>query len=282
MTAPSSTQACYRHPDRVAGISCQRCDRPICPACMQQASVGFHCPECARQGAQRVHQGAAAWSTRPIVTQVLIVVNLAVFVGGVVIGGSDSVTGRGNDWMVIDGGLFGPVVPDEPWRLLTSGFLHAGVIHVGMNMWVLWILGRMLEPAVGRGRFVGLYLASLAGGALGVVLLDPEALTVGASGAIYGLMGGAILVARDRGIDLMRSGLVTWLGINLLITFGIPGISIGGHLGGLVAGLAGGWILTDGTRRLGERSGPVGAALLGALTLGLFGAAYALMVSQYG
>lgn len=282
MSAPSRVQACYRHPDRVAGIACQRCDRPICPACMQQASVGFHCPECARRGAQKVHQGAASWTSRPIATQVLIAVNLAVFVGGIVIGGSDSVTGRGSDWLVRDGGLWGPIVPDEPWRLLTSGFLHAGLLHVGMNMYVLWILGRMIEPAVGWARYAALYVASLAGGSLGVVLLDPEALTVGASGAIYGLMGAAILIARDRGIDLMRSGLVMWLGINLLLTFGIPGISIGGHLGGLVAGLVGGWIVTGGTQRLGERSGAVGVALLSVLTVGLFGVAYALMVASYG
>lgn len=295
MTAPTNVRTCYRHPDRVAGISCQRCDRPICPSCMNQASVGFHCPECARAGRQRVYQGAASWTTQPIVTQVLIAVNVLAFVGMLATRSLDPFTAggqiiaiqRGDFGFFADGALFGPFVPEEPWRLITGGFLHSndipfGFVHLGMNMYFIWILGQMMERALGRAGFVALYLAALTGGSLGVVLLDPNAVTVGASGAAYGLMGAAIVVARDRNIDLMRSGLVTTLGINLLLTFSIPGISIGGHLGGLVAGGLAGLILVEGRKRLGPSAGPITVALTGALAVALLLIAYVVMVGEYG
>lgn len=248
---------------------------------MHQASVGFHCPECTRVGAQKEFRGVASLRAKPLATQVLIGVNLAVFVLGFVLAGSQGLTGRSGT-LVGNGGLFGPLVPDEPWRLFTSGFLHAGLLHVGLNMWVLWILGQFLEPTLGRARFVALYACALFFGSLGVVLLDPTALTVGASGAIYGLMGGALLVARERNIDLMRSGLVATLGINLLLTFAIPGISIGGHLGGLVGGALAGVVLTQVAPRLGPKGDLVAAGL--AVGLGLVAAlgAFAYMAARYG
>ncbi len=295
MTAPTNVRTCYRHPDRVAGISCQRCDRPICPSCMHQASVGFHCPECARAGQQRVYQGAASWTTQPIATQVLIVVNVLAFIGMLATrslepftaGGRIIALQRGDFGFFADGSLFGPFVPEEPWRLITGGFLHSndipfGFIHLGMNMYFIWILGQMMERALGRTGFVALYAAALMGGSLGVMLLDPDALTVGASGAAYGLMGAAIVVARERNLDLMRSGLVTTLGINLLLTFSIPGISIGGHLGGLVAGGVAGLILVEGGKRMGARGAQVAAALTAVLAVVLGLAAYLVMVGEYG
>lgn len=281
MTAPADVRTCYLHPDRVAGITCQRCDRPICPACMHQASVGFHCPECAKGGAQRVYRGPAALTTRPLATQVLIGLNVAVFALGLVLGGASAVRGTTTS-LITDGGLFGPLVPEEPYRLVTSGFLHGGLLHLGFNMWVLWVLGRFMEPTLGRVRFVSLYLCALFAGSLGVVLVDPLSLTVGASGAIFGLMGGALLVARERHIDLRRSGLVTVLVINLLITFAVPGISIGGHIGGLLGGVAAAFVLTEGARRMGRRGGLVAAGLTITLGVAFAVVAYALMAGRYG
>lgn len=280
MTAPTNVRTCYRHPDRVAGISCQRCERPICPSCMHQASVGFHCPECARAGKQKVVQGPGAWAFQPVVTQVLIAVNVLAFIAMLATRSSDQ-------WVYRHGFLWGPAVPDEPWRLVTGGFLHSndipfGFIHLGMNMYFIWILGQMMERALGRAPYLALYFAALAGGTLGVVLLDPEAPTVGASGAAYGLMGAAIVVARERNLDLMRSGLVTTLGINLLLTFSIPGISIGGHLGGLVAGGLAGLVLVEGRKRLGARGAALTTAATALMAVAFLLVAYVLMVGEYG
>ncbi|HMJ78448.1 MAG TPA: rhomboid family intramembrane serine protease [Iamia sp.] len=292
MTAPSDVRTCYRHPDRVSGISCQRCDRPICPQCMHQASVGFHCPECAKAGKQKVYQGAGSWLTKPIVSPVLIGINVVVFVLQLATRTATPFTDGGKlifDEVGLYGdlSLFGPLVPAEPYRLVTSGFLHSyelpfGLIHIAMNMYALYIFGVILEPIIGRLRFAALYTASLLGGSLGVVLLDPRAATAGASGAIFGLMGGAIVMARERGIDLMRSGLVTTLAINLFITFGVPGISIGGHIGGLLAGGAAGLILIEGSKRMGPKGDAISSALAVGLGIVLGIIAVSLMSSEYG
>jgi membrane associated rhomboid family serine protease len=261
---------------------------------MHQASVGFHCPECTQRRGQKVYRGIDALRTRPLVTQVLIGVNLVIFVVTLLTisvrpssqGGRALYEVFGDGGLSGDGQLVGFLVPDEPWRLLTSGFLHAnalpfGLMHVGLNMWVLWVLGRFVEPALGRVRFLALYVTALLGGALGVVLLSPESRTVGASGAIYGLMGGAILVARERNIDLMRSGLVTTLGLNLLLTISIPGISIGGHLGGLVGGALAGVVLTEIPKRVKANGDTLAAAATVALGLAFAVVAYLLMASKY-
>jgi membrane associated rhomboid family serine protease len=279
----------------VAGISCQRCDRPICPSCMHQASVGFHCPECTRAGKQKVLQGAASWTVRPVVTQVLIGLNVLAYLAMVVTMASEPLTaggryfvdrGSGDGGLFLDGGLIGAFVPEEPWRLVTSGFLHVpfpfGLIHIGLNMLALMRLGQILEPALGRARFAALYAVGLAGGALGVVLLSPEQLTIGASGAVFGLMGGAVMVARDRNVDLWRSGLIQTIGINLVFTFTLSAyISVGGHVGGLVGGLVGGAVLTAGARRIRTNGEVVSAALTGALAVAALVVAYLLMVSEY-
>jgi membrane associated rhomboid family serine protease len=137
--------------------------------------------------------------------------------------------------------LFGPLVADgEWWRLLTAGFLHGGLFHLLLNMYALFFLGRMIEPALGHVRFAALYFASLLAGSFGAVLLNPDTPVVGASTAIFGLFGTAIVMARNRGIDIMASGLGPILILNLVITF-LPGlnISVGGHLGGLIGGVLG-------------------------------------------
>ncbi len=208
---------------------------------MVQASVGFHCPDCAHQGRQKVVRGAQLrGGTGTVVTNALIAINVAVFVYGLG-GGLET-----RNAVTIDGGLFGPAVADGEWyRIITSGFLHANLIHIGFNCWVLYQLGLLMEPVLGRLRFALVYAVALLSGAFGVLLVDPNALTVGASGAVFGIMGAAVAAMRSRGINPFQTGLGSTIVLNLLITFAIPGISIGGHVGGLIGGFAAGWILTD-------------------------------------
>ena len=272
---------CYRHPDHPAGVRCQRCERPICPSCMHQASVGFHCPECVRQGRQRVYTSRSLpGAGRPLVTTVLIAVNVVVFVLDAVSGASVG-RGGGIDGLTLDGGLIafagdpatrGAIGVDagEWYRIITSGFLHDGLIHIGFNMLILWLLGQQLEPALGRLRFALIYFVGLLGGSFGVLLMNPNTFTVGASGAVFGLFGAAVVVQRNRGINPFETGLGGLIAINLLITFTVPGISIGGHLGGLLFGAAAGALLVEMPTRL-PRSfvGGVGQAVPLVTTLAL-------------
>lgn len=200
---------------------------------MRQASVGFHCPECVRGGKQQVFRGTPRFD--PIVTKILIGLNVVVFALAQGRAGADldfGLIGRG---FVLDDGFVG-VAEGEYYRLLTSGFMHAGLMHLAFNMYALWILGPQLERVFDRPRFIALYVVSLLGGATGVMLLDPNAITVGASGAIFGLFGAIAVIQRSMGMNIWASGLGPILALNLVITFAIPRISVGGHLGGLVAG----------------------------------------------
>lgn len=227
-----SSSICYRHGDRVAGVTCQRCDRAICPDCMRQASVGFHCPECAAPPRGSVAYRPA--SAEPVVTKALIGANIVVAVLGAVQGGLGA--GQPDHW-TYRYGLNGWAVDLGDWyRIITSGFLHDGILHLGFNMWALWMIGPYLEQLLGRGRFGALVAASLLGGSFGVLMLSPLSLTVGASGMVFGLFGGVAVVQRAMGLDVWRSGIGTLLGVNLLLTFLLPGISVGGHLGGLIIG----------------------------------------------
>jgi membrane associated rhomboid family serine protease len=203
---------------------------------MTSTPVGMRCPECSRQSTQVRRMGST--SSEPTLTYLLIGVNVLVFLGGLLGGGSASATSA-SDALINDGGLSGAAIDDgEYWRLLTSGFLHAGFMHLFFNMFSLYILGGLLEPAIGRLRFGLIYFTSLLCGSLGALLLDPDSLTVGASGAIFGLMGAAAVVMWGRGMSLMESGLGIWIGLNLLLTFTISSISVGGHVGGLIGGTA--------------------------------------------
>jgi membrane associated rhomboid family serine protease len=262
---------CYRHPDRETGVSCSSCGRPICPDCMTPTPVGMRCPECARD--RTPVRTLRSTSDDPVATYVLIAMNVLAFVGS--LAGGSGVAERGGGSVIVNGALFGPAVADgEYWRLLTSGFLHAGLIHIGFNMYLLYILGTMLEPAIGRARFLALYFTSLLGGSFGALLLNPDSLTVGASGAVFGLMGGAVVIMRARGFDPMASGLPMLIGLNLLITFVFPGISIGGHIGGLVAGAIAALVLVEVGDRVRSAVGPVVAC--GALGIALAVAAVAV------
>jgi membrane associated rhomboid family serine protease len=213
---------------------------------MTPTSVGMRCPECARQKTQvrTVRSGADA----PMLTYILIGICVVAYIGGTAGGASLTGSGIGGSTLVTEGALSRAAIADgEYWRLVTAGFLHAGFFHLLFNMFSLYILGTMLEPAIGRVRFALIYFVSLLAGSFGALLIEtnPNALTVGASGAIFGLMSAAVIVMRNRGINPMESGLGLWIGLNLLLTFTIPNISIGGHIGGLIGGAITALVLFD-------------------------------------
>jgi membrane associated rhomboid family serine protease len=185
----------------------------------------------------------------------------------------------------VDGhyGLWGPMVSSgEWWRLITNGFLHASILHIGSNMLALFFIGRGLEPVLGALRLGLIYFVSLAAGSLGVIVLDPGSLSIGASGAIFGLMGAYVVLARDRGISVMQSGIGPVILLNLAITFTIPGISKGGHIGGLIGGAAIGWVVVEFAKRrqLSRSPAPIVAVGVGAF-LALLVIAFALARSKY-
>jgi membrane associated rhomboid family serine protease len=206
---------CYRHPDRQSFVLCQRCMRTICPECQTQAAVGVICPECMRE--QRATQTSAQkkaerrWSRAPVTA-----------VG----------TQRPTASYTI---IAIPSIAFEPWRLITAVFLHSSFFHVGLNMLALWMIGRSLEPLLGHGRFVALYLLSGLGGSVGVALIAPGIWVVGASGAVFGLLGALLVIGRHIGANI--TGILIVLGINLVIGF-VPGYNIAwqAHIGGLVVG----------------------------------------------
>ena len=264
-TPETGVPTCYRHPGRESHIRCQRCDRPICPECMRDAAVGFQCVECVKQGAKQTRSGRTAYGglrpTDASTTSIaLIALNVAVWIAIVVTGwrGSRLVDllaltpqgrceARGGYFPGIDeaqcsaavGGTFvDGVASGAYWQVVTVMFTQIEVWHIGFNMLALWVLGPQLEVAVGRARFLALYLLSgLAGSALVLWAADQYGSTVGASGAIFGLMGALLVLAYKVGGDVR--GILTWIGINFLITFVfVSNISWQGHLGGFVGGLA--------------------------------------------
>ena len=239
----SQLATCYRHPGREAGVRCQRCERPICTSCMVPAPVGFQCVDCVRQSRVRSTpaQSLRRFTGGPYLTYTIIGINVAVWLLGLLAGPRAFLTGSP---LAGAFGLYGPAVAaGQWWRLFTAGFLHSGVIHLGLNMFVLYILGPSLEGVLGRVRYLALYLTGLLAASVGALLLSPIALTVGASGAIFGLMGATIMGQRAMGINPWRSGIIGWVVINLIFTVAVPGISIGGHLGGLAGGLLAGFVL---------------------------------------
>jgi membrane associated rhomboid family serine protease len=264
---------CYRHPSRETGVSCSNCGKPICPDCMTSTPVGMRCPDCAGKR-QKVHT-MGSMHVDPTVTYVLIAINVLMFLGSGAGGGI--LTGSGGGSRVYqDLALWGPAIHlgHDYWRLITAGFLHSGLLHIGFNMYILYWLGTMLEPSLGHARFLALYFAALLWGSFGALLVSPNAVTVGASGAVFGLMGAAFVLQRARGIDPMQSGIGPVILINLAISFIIPNISIGGHIGGLVGGV----IVAFAMERLSTRRGialPIAACVL----IGLVAAVGAVAVA---
>jgi membrane associated rhomboid family serine protease len=232
---------CYRHPNRETGVSCSNCGKPICPDCMTSTPVGMRCPDCSRQRTPvRTMRNIYA---NPTVTYVImaicVLLYLPTFFGGdtSAVYGDLSTLGVGveaGDLHVIG------VAGGEYWRLVTGGFLHDpnNLLHILFNMYVLYWVGTMLEPVLGHVRFAALYFASLLAGSFGAIVADPLVQTVGASGAVFGLMAAAFVMQRSRGINPMRSGIGVVILLNLALPFLIPNshISIGGHVGGLIGG----------------------------------------------
>ncbi len=224
---------CYRHPTRETGVACSSCGRPICPDCMTTTPVGMRCPECASQRTKVVRAGGLA--KIPRVTYGLIALNVLAFLteqGQFTIFGS-SIYGK-----VIDEGIlwrYGVGVQHQYWRLVSSAFLHENILHIGFNMYLLYLLGMMLEPAIGSARFATIYMTALLVGSFGA-LLATAAPSLGASGAVFGLMGAAVVELRSRRMSVMESGIGGLIVINLILSFSIANISVGAHVGGLIGG----------------------------------------------
>ncbi|MFJ6211974.1 rhomboid family intramembrane serine protease [Streptomyces sp. NPDC092296] len=245
----AGVQRCYRHPAHETGVACTRCGRPICPLCMVNASVGFHCPECVHGGPQEGRPGApqgvrqvrtAPGSRLPhdpaLVTKVLIGINAALFLLVQLLGPSFQYQ------LVLVGKVFdqGELVgvatgPGQWYRLITAAFMHWSWWHLGLNMLSLWWIGPQLENALGRLRYLALYLVSaLAGSALSYLVAGAAVNTAGASGAIFGLLGATVVLHRLNGYPL--GPIMAMVGFNLVLTFSIAGIDWRAHIGGLVAG----------------------------------------------
>jgi membrane associated rhomboid family serine protease len=205
---------------------------------MTPTPVGMRCPECASQRTRVVRNptGTPSGFNAFPATYVLIAINVIVFLVQIA-NGSGGFRETGISQFVADYALFGPSVAEGEWyRLLTCGFLHASLIHIGFNMLILFFLGRLLEPALGTPRFLVLYFASLLAGSLGALVLDPNALTLGASGAVFGLAAATFIIARGRGMDALASQIGFLIVFNLVWSFVGSNISVGGHIGGLIGG----------------------------------------------
>ena len=240
---------------------------------MTPTPVGMRCPECA-PGPSRAQRAAATFSTdTPVVTYALIAICVALEFGVISSGGDLQGANRAESPVFQDFGLTtGGVADGELWRLVTSGFLHYGLTHLLFNMLSLYFLGSMLEPAIGRARYLVIYFVSMLAGSFGGVLLQsPGDVGAGASGAVFGLMAAALVVLRSRGIDPMASGLPFWLGLNLIFTFSIANISIGAHLGGLAGGALAALVMFELPRRV--RGLPRQAPTLLAAAVGLLAVA---------
>ena len=278
---------CYRHPSRETGVACSNCGRPICPDCMTPTPVGMRCPECARERTKvktmRSVQG------EPRLVFALIAINVIAFLaegqfGTQASGGGTQVYEKGtllghlvNPFTHQDVPGFG-VAHGQYWRLITGGFLHAGFLHIAFNMYLLYVLGRMLEPVLGTVRFGLLYFASLLMGSAGALLAAPTTPTVGASGAVFGLMGATFFELRARGVDPFAGGVLGSIGgliiINLVFSFAVAGISVGGHIGGLIGGA-----LVTFAYQAADRVRQPALALAGAVAVGAAGVVIGIAVA---
>lgn len=222
--------ACYRHPERATYVQCTRCGRYMCPECMRSAAVGHQCVDCVSEGARSVRQarstfGGVHHATGALVSYGLIGANVVMFV-------LQKTSPQVQSRLV----LWAPAVAGgDLYRLLSSAFLHYGLLHLLFNMWALYVIGPPLESWLGRLRFGALYGLSALGGSVVVYLLAPlNAATAGASGAVFGLFGATFVVAKRLNLDVRW--VVLLIGVNLVFTFTIPSISWQGHVGGLITG----------------------------------------------
>jgi membrane associated rhomboid family serine protease len=272
-------ETCYRHPDRETRVSCSSCGRPICPDCMTPTPVGMRCPECASQRTKVVRNptGTPGFETAPA-TYILIGINVVAFLAQIASGSGGLFSNRISQFTA-DFALFGPSVAEGEWyRLITSGFLHAGIIHIGFNMFLLLVLGRLLEPALGTARFLVLYFASLLAGSFGVLLVEPNSLAIGASGAVFGLAGAVFVIARGRGMNELAGEIGFLIVFNLIFSFAVPHISVGAHVGGLVGGVICAFVIVAGEKGLfGRNRLPLELAAM--VAIGVLAVAGALAVA---
>lgn len=290
--SPPTTPVCYRHPGRETYVRCTRCDRPICPDCMRDASVGHQCPECVDEGRRSVRPartafGGGAAGRHGYVTKTLIALNAFMMLLSIASdrGGDSAAGGSGfgglmggstplTEWGAVLGqalfpdGVVHGIAEGEWYRLVTALFLHYGVVHLLLNMWALWVLGRALEATLGPLRFLALYLIAGVGGSVAAYLFSaPNVATAGASSSIFGLFAGLFVIMRRLGRD--TSSVVPILVINLIFTFAVPGLSIAGHLGGLVVGAAMALVLAYAPRMRRSAFQLAGGAVIVVALLGL-------------
>jgi membrane associated rhomboid family serine protease len=265
--APGSQapEVCFHHRDRVTGRHCTRCGRPACSECLHQASVGSQCWECIKAArppaGERVRRSLAV---RPMIaTQILIGANVAMFI--FTNGFNSSVANAqlqryGEVTFLIAGG--------DWWRLITSGFIHFGIAHIAFNMLALYVIGAVLEPAVGPWRFTAIYFASLLAGSLGAMILEkPNVLGGGASGAVFGIGGAATVIMARRGIRFWDTGFGPILLINLVFDLFLTNVSIGAHIGGMIGGAIIGFVMVQTSKsRYGPALSYVVAFLVGAIS----------------
>ena len=301
--SPAGVPTCYRHPGRETHIRCQRCDKPICPDCMRDAAVGFQCPDCVKEGRKSTRSGRTAYGglvpEKPgAVTMVLIGINAVVWLViqatgrygswiyqnfALTPGGScESIAHPGGIYPFADSaaacarnvdGHWVPGIQHAPWELITSVFTHVEILHIAFNMYALWVLGPQLEQVLGRARYIALYLLSGLAGSVSVLwIADPQASTVGASGAVFGLMAALVVIGMRVKADL--SSLWLWIGINAVLSFTLAHVSWQGHLGGFIGGGIVTAALVYAPRQ--NRSvvqwaalGGIAAVLLGAAALGM-------------
>lgn len=232
---------CYRHPDRLTGVRCVRCNRPICPECQHPASVGFQCPDDVRAGAASIRRGrtvvgAPVSSQPPYITWALITLNVVVYlVTGLGPGGSlidNTNTALFRDWELVPN-VVG--YRHDYLRLVTAAFLHLGPLHIFLNMFALYMVGPALERVMGWWRYLAVYLLAALGGSVAILLLgDVRQPVVGASGAIFGLFAAALVLSQMVGFN--TRALAITIGLNFVFTFSVPGISKLGHVGGFAVG----------------------------------------------
>ncbi|PWJ55750.1 Membrane associated serine protease, rhomboid family [Quadrisphaera granulorum] len=235
--APGQDPTCPRHPDRVSYVRCQRCERPTCPECQRAAAVGIQCVDCVREGSRGVREARTAFGAtlrrgRPVVTLTMIGICVVVYL-------FQASVAPGLPFFF---GFRPFLAAAEPWRFLTAAFLHGQLLHIAFNLYAVWIFGSYLEQQFGRLRFAALYLLSAFGGSVGSLLLISPAsegwggISVGASGAVFGLFGALVLVQRK--LNQQFGQIVVLIVINGAIGFVLPNIAWQAHLGGLVTGLA--------------------------------------------
>lgn len=260
-TPGADASVCYRHPDRRSFVRCQRCGRTICGECQTPAAVGVHCSDCtaaARASAPRrkpaIVRAFRAGSRMPVVTYSILAVTVGVFL-------LQQLTGGAVTQLLL---YWPPLTIAEPWRMLTAALVHSerSLFHILFNMYSLFVLGPLLEGLVGRARFFAIYLLSVFGGSLAVLWLAPDQAVVGASGAIFGMLGAFFVIRRRLGGGSRQ--LVILIGINLAVGFVVPGISWQAHVGGLIVGAMVALVMlrTRGAAQQGRQ-----AALLGAIAV---------------